>query len=38
MSDTRTSLGIADDGSETFEIKDASGNVIGFETTYPDPE
>lgn len=36
MSDVRTSLGLAADGSETFEIKNAKGEVIGYETTYPE--
>ncbi len=35
MSESRVSLGIKEDGSETFEIKDDSGNVIGYETTFP---
>jgi hypothetical protein len=35
MSETRVSLGLNNDGSESFEIKDDSGNVIGFETVFP---
>jgi hypothetical protein len=36
MSELKTSLGVAEDGSETFEIKDKNGTVIGYETTYPE--
>lgn len=35
MSESRVSLGINPDGSETFEIKDEAGNVIGYETAFP---
>ena len=35
MSETRVSLGLNNDGSESFEIKDDSGNVKGFETVFP---
>lgn len=35
MSESRISLGINEDGSETFEIRDGSDVVIGYETVYP---
>jgi hypothetical protein len=35
MSESKVSLGVNVDGSEIFEIRDDSGNVIGYETVFP---
>jgi hypothetical protein len=35
MSETRVSLGINDDGSETFELRDSANTVIGYEKVFP---
>jgi hypothetical protein len=35
MSETRVSLGTNEDGSETFEIRDLTDTVIGYEKVFP---
>ncbi len=39
MSVTKTSLGIdPETGAEKFEVKDDSGNIIGYDLVYPTEE
>lgn len=35
MSELRVSLGVNESGSETFEIRNEDGTVIGYEEVFP---